>query len=133
MLVVAAPVHADAKQPASVTDRIVAVVNDSVILASELDLRLRPFLDDVARISDPSERARRASKLQSQMLDEMIADELVVQAAKAAHVDVDDSEVHAAMDYIKEQNHLDDKQLAEAMASQGMTKETYRLDLLRQR
>jgi peptidyl-prolyl cis-trans isomerase SurA len=133
MLVVAAPAYADAKRPPSMTDRIVAVVNDSVILSSELDLRMRPFLDNVAGISDPGERARRASKLQSQMLDEMIADELIVQAAKAARVDVDDSEVRAAMDYIKEQNHLDDKQLAEAMASQGMTKETYRLDLLRQR
>ena len=133
VIAVAVTAHADPKKSASVTDRIVAVVNDSVILSSELELRMRPFRDDVAGISDPNERTRRAAKLQSQMLDEMIADELVVQAAKAAHVDVDDTEVRAAMDYIKEQNHLDDSQLAQAMAAQGMTKETYRLDLLRQR
>ena len=133
-LVIAVSAHADSKKPAGVTtDRIVAVVNDSVILASELDLRMRPFRDDVAGISDPNERARRTAKIQNQLLDEMIADELIVQAAKAAHVDVDASEVLAAMDYIKEQNHLDDRQLAEAMAAQGLTKEAYRLDLLRQR
>jgi parvulin-like peptidyl-prolyl isomerase len=133
MLGIVAIAHADSKRPAIVTDRIVAVVNDSVILASELDQRMRPFLDDVAAISDTTERARRTAKLQSQMLDQMIADELVVQAAKAAHVDVDDSEVRAAMDYIKEQNHIDERQLVQAMAAQGLTKESYRLDLLRQR
>jgi len=122
-----------AKSSRGVVDRVVAVVNDAVILDSELSTRMRVLVDDAQAITDPNERSRRIAKLHGQLLDQMIADELVVQAAKAAHVTVDDSEVKVAMDYIKEQNHLTQEQLEQAMAAQGVTRDSYRLDLIRQR
>ena len=116
-----------------VVDRVVAVVNEAVILESELQGRLAALEPAVAQIADPAERQRRRNQLAAQMLDEMIADELVVQAANDAKITVEQSEVQATIDYIKEQNKLTDEQLAEAMKAQGVTIDNFKKDLLRQR
>lgn len=116
-----------------VVDRVVAIVNDAVILDSELEGRLAALEPAVAQIADPAERERRRSKLAAQMLDEMIADELVVQAATEAKLTVEQSELQATIDYIKQKNNLTDAQLAEAMKAEGVTFETFKKDLLRQR
>ncbi len=113
-------------------ERVVAVVNDSVILESELAARMVPLLNEIASITDPKERARRRDKLTSQALDDMVNEELIVQAAEAAKIDVDSSEVQAALDEIKTQNNLDDAGLAQALTQQGFTLGNYRADLRRQ-
>lgn len=113
-------------------DRVVAVVNDTIILQSELDARLLPLRAQAAQITDPAEQRRRLAKMTSQVLEEMVSEELMVQAAEAARVEVDSSEVQAALDEIKQQNNLDDTGLAQALASQGFTVQGYRMDLRRQ-
>ena len=113
-------------------DRVVAVVNDSIILQSELDARLVPVRAEAAQIADPQERRRREAKLASQVLDEMVNEELIVQAAEAAKIEVDSSEVQAALDEIKQQNNLDDAGLAQALSQQGYTLQGYKADLRRQ-
>lgn len=113
-------------------ERVVAVVNDSIILQSELDARLLPLQAQAAQITDPVEQRRRLAKMASQTLEEMVNEELMVQAADDAKVEVDSSEVQAALDEIKQQNNLDDAGLAQALASQGYTMSGYRMDLRRQ-
>lgn len=113
-------------------ERVVAVVNDAIILQSELDSRLMPLQAQAAQITDPVEQRRRLAKMTTQVLDEMVNEELMVQAADAARVEVDSSEVQAAIDEIKQQNNLDDAGLAQALASQGYTMSSYRTDLRRQ-
>lgn len=128
----AKPKAARAKGETFVLDRVVAVVNDAVILASELEVRMLPMLPDVEEIADPAERRRRLEKLRAQVLEEMINEELIVQAAAEARIDVEASDVNAALEEIKQQNNLDDKQFAEALASQGFTLSAYKQDLRRQ-
>jgi parvulin-like peptidyl-prolyl isomerase len=113
-------------------ERVVAVVNDAIILQSELDARLVPVRAEAAQIADPQERRRREAKLASQVLDEMVNEELIVQAAEAAKIDVDSSEVQAALDEIKQSNNLDDAGLQQALAQQGYTLNGYKADLRRQ-
>jgi parvulin-like peptidyl-prolyl isomerase len=113
-------------------ERVVAVVNDAIILQSELEARLVPVRAEAEQIQDPTERRRRLAKLASQTLDEMVSEELIVQAAEAAKIEVDSSEVQAALDEIKQQNNLDDAGLQQALASQGYTLQGYRQDLRRQ-
>lgn len=115
-----------------VVDRVVAVVNDAVILDSELDVRLLPLLGDVEAIEDAEERRRRLDKLRGQMLEDMINEELIVQAAREAKIEVEAADVNAALDEIKRQNNLDDKQFADALAAQGYTLGAYKQDLRRQ-
>jgi peptidyl-prolyl cis-trans isomerase SurA len=91
-----------------------------------------PVRAEAEQIQDPTERRRRLAKLSTQVLDEMVSEELIVQAAESAKIEVDSSEVQAALDEIKQQNKLDDAGLAQALASQGYTVQGYRQDLRRQ-
>ena len=115
-----------------IVERVVAVVNDSIILASELDARMTPVRGEAMQIADPKERERRLAKLASQVLDEMVNEELIVQAAESAKIEVEASEVQAALDEIKQNNNLDDAGLAQALAAQGYTMSNYKQDLRRQ-
>jgi peptidyl-prolyl cis-trans isomerase SurA len=116
----------------AVVDRVVAVVNDTVVLDSELRGRLTPVVGDVQGIADPRERKRRFEKLRSQMLDEMVNEELIVQAAEEARIEIEPTEVDAAVDEIKKQNNLDEAGLAAALDQQGYTLSSYKQDLRRQ-
>jgi parvulin-like peptidyl-prolyl isomerase len=113
-------------------DYVVAIVNDSIILNSELEARRTPVLAEAQQITDPKERERRIAKLTSQVLDEMVNEEVMVQAAEAAKIEVESSEVQAALDEIKQQNNLDDAGLAAALAAQGFTLANYKQEVRRQ-
>src|SRR5438874_11863307 len=113
-------------------ERVVAIVNEAIILQSELDARLSPVRAEAEQISDPAEKKRRLAKLSSQVLDEMVNEELIVQAAEQAKIEVDSSEVQAALDEIKQNNNLDDAGLQQALAQQGYTLANYKTDLKRQ-
>lgn len=115
-----------------ILDRVVAVVQEAIILQSELETRMAPFAAELESITDPRERARRKSKLTSQMLEEMISEELIVQAAQEAKLDVEPKEIAAAVQEIKQQNKLDDEGLKQALAMQGYTLESYKEDVRRQ-
>ena len=113
-------------------DRVVAVVNDAVILYSELMRRVAPVTGEIDSVGDQTERKRRHDKLKSQVLDEMVNEELIVQAAEVSKLEVAAKEVQSALDEIKKQNSLDDNQLAEALRLQGYTMAGYRHDVRRQ-
>jgi parvulin-like peptidyl-prolyl isomerase len=113
-------------------DYVVAVVNDAIVLNSELETRRVPVLGEAQQIADPKERDRRIAKLTSQVLDEMVNEELIVQAAEASKIEVESSEVQAALDEVKQTNNLDDAALASALAAQGFTLTNYKTELRRQ-
>jgi parvulin-like peptidyl-prolyl isomerase len=113
-------------------ERVVAVVNDSVILYSEMMRRVAPMILDLDKVPDPAERKRRKDKLRTQVLDEMVNEELIIQAAGTSKVEVSAKEVQSALEEIKKQNNLDDNQLAEALRLQGYNMASYRQDVRRQ-
>ncbi len=115
-----------------VFERVVAVINDAIILRSELEARMVPVIGEAQQITDPKERDRRIEKLRNQVLDEMVNEELIVQAAGNAKIDVESSEVQAALDEIKSTNNLDDAALQQVLAAQGYTLANYKQDLRRQ-
>ena len=129
VLVVATSASADRK----LVDRIVAVVDDSVILASEVELRMTPLRAQAAQIADAGERERRLAQLRRQLLDSMIDDELILQAGLAAKLTVEDKEVDLAIEYMMKEHGLDEAQLKAEMAKQGVTRASLRNDILRQR
>ncbi len=113
-------------------DRVVAIINDEVILHSELMRRVIPLSGDIAEISDLRERTRRQNKLKDQVIDDMIAEELIVQAAKDSKLSVSSDEVAKALADIMKQNNLDDAQFSEALRMQGYSMSGYRRDVRRQ-
>jgi parvulin-like peptidyl-prolyl isomerase len=111
---------------------VVAVINDAIILNSELEARRLPVLGEAQQITDPKERERRVAKLTSQVLDEMVNEELIVQAADAAKIEVESNEIQAALDEVKQTNNLDDAGLQSALAAQGYTLAGYKSEVRRQ-
>jgi parvulin-like peptidyl-prolyl isomerase len=137
LAVLAGVAAADAPKPDPskrvVADRVVAIVNDQVILSSEVDLRMLPLRADAARIADVAERDHRLRQLAGKLVESMIDDELMLQAAREAKLTVEPGEVDAAIDYIMKEHHLDKKAVEEAMREQGVTRTTLHNDLMRQR
>ncbi|MBZ0231276.1 MAG: peptidylprolyl isomerase [Deltaproteobacteria bacterium] len=117
---------------AYIVDRVVAVVNDSVILDTELTVRMAPYEADVEGIEDPKERARRLEKLRGQVLDELVNEELIFQAAADAKIEVTAKEIDAAITDIRTNNKLDEKQFQQALVAQGYNITAYRADIQRQ-
>lgn len=115
-----------------VVERVVAVVNNAIIMQSELDARMLPMLAETENIADPKERARRRHKLTGQVLEEMVSEQLIVEAAEGAKIEVEADDVNATIEDIKKQNNLDDDGLAKALAQQGYSLSSYRADLRKQ-
>jgi peptidyl-prolyl cis-trans isomerase SurA len=107
-------------------DRIVAVVNDEVITAQELALRMRIAEQQLARqrIQLPP-----ADVLRRQVLERMIIDRAQVQQAKETGVRVDDATVNAAILRMAEQSSIGVAQLRERLERDGVPFARFREDV----
>ncbi len=85
-------------------DRIVAVVNDEVITARELDLRTKVA---EAQLRRQNIQLPPSDVLQRQVLERIILDRAQVQLARETGVRVDDATVNATVARIAEQNRMD--------------------------
>ncbi len=117
-------------------DWIVAVVNDDIILNSELEKRV----EAIARISGRDLASIATSErvmLRKEVLREMIREKLTAQEVARLKIVVSNGEVDNALKRIKSANGLSDAQLADMLRRQGITleefKEKIRRDLERAR
>ncbi len=115
-----------------VVEKIAAVVDNAVILASEVEEKATPMMTEVSRITDTSKRAARAAALRREVLERLIDDELISEQATELRLTVTPEQVDASIAEIKRQNSIDDKQLQDALRGQGMTMAAYRADLKKQ-
>jgi peptidyl-prolyl cis-trans isomerase SurA len=113
-----------------VVERVVAVVNEEIILESELEQTAAAMY----RGPDPesSEGKKQWEETKHKALDQMIDGKLVQQQAVELKLSVTPDEVDRAVQQVKEQNHLDDATFRQALAQQGFTMEGYRKTLKRQ-
>jgi peptidyl-prolyl cis-trans isomerase SurA len=117
---------------AAPADRVVAVVNGEVILDSTIASRTLPQLAALDTVTDAKERARRAAQIRAAAIDELVNEELAVQAGEQANVEVDDREVRAAIVEVERQNNVDDARLVQLLAQQGFSLDEYKTELRRQ-
>ncbi len=112
-------------------ERVVAVVNDTVILESEVLQRASSNAQELDEIQDPREKQRQWKTLVRQTLLDMVDEELIIQGAAEANLEVTEDEIDKAVQEVKTNNHLSDEQLTQALAAQGYTPESYRKDVKR--
>lgn len=115
---------ATASQPDQSLDKIVAVVNNDVILKSELDSAVTLLLKQ--RGKDFKDEPK--DVLRSQVLNELITRKLQLQAADRAGIKVSKAELRDALTRIAQQNHMSLQQFAQAVSRSGMN-----MSLLQQR
>ena len=113
---------------AEVLDRIVAVVNDDVITATELEQRLNRSRAQLRQRMGPENLPPR-NVLRRQLLDRMIVDRLQIQRAKERGIQVSAQEVDDAVGRMAQQNGMTPGQFRQALQRQGMDYADYRQQL----
>jgi peptidyl-prolyl cis-trans isomerase SurA len=119
LLVFTAPPRAAAEP----LDRIVAVVNEDVVLQSELDRQVATLMTQYA--NNPQQLPPR-DVLERQLLDRLILQKLQVERAEGTGVKVADAEVDQALTRMAQQNNLDVSQLRGAIEQQGINYDQFR-------
>ncbi|WP_266168406.1 peptidylprolyl isomerase [Dyella subtropica] len=129
----ALPVHAQllsqaasGKQP---LDRIVAVVDEGVILQSELNEAVRSVQQQYA--SQPGQLPP-MDVLQRQVLDRLILMKLQVQKANDQGIRVSDADIDQAVNAVAQQNKMSPEQLRAAVEQEGSSFAAFRQQLSEQ-
>src|SRR6266478_3594341 len=131
-LILQQPAQAQTRELATkgaLLDRVAAVVNDGVVLNSELDEQV-----DVV-----SERLR-AQKLElppqnvlrQQVLERLVLQEIQAQRANRAGLKVPDEALNGALQEVAQRNNIPLSQLPEALSQQGIDYATYREEMRRE-
>jgi peptidyl-prolyl cis-trans isomerase SurA len=110
-------------------DRVVAVVNDGVVLESELETETN---DVSARLRGEKVQLPSNDVLREQVLDRLVLEEIQAQRADRAGIHVTDEQVNAALEDIARRNKVDLAHLPEKLAEQGFVYADYRNNLRRE-
>ena len=113
-------------------DGVIAVVNQDVVLRSELDRRVASFQESLQSVPDLAERSRRRIELTRQVLGAIIDERLFTQEAGRMGLSATDEDVDRAIVQVKSQNNLDDPGLAKALQQGGYTMSQYREEIRHQ-
>lgn len=110
-------------------DRVVAVVNDGVVLESELNSQTREIETrlQAQHVALPPEAV-----LRQQVLERLVGEEIQQQHADRAGIKITDEQVNAALEDIAKRQNLTLDQLPEKLASDGIDYPQYRLELKRE-
>lgn len=108
---------------AELLDRVVAVVNDDVILDSELDEQVKVVR---AQITASGRQTPSENVLRRQVLERMIVREVQLQRARDTGIEADDARVNGAIANIAGQNQQTPERFLQALAGQGISPATFR-------
>jgi peptidyl-prolyl cis-trans isomerase SurA len=110
-------------------DRVVAIVNDGVVLNSDLDAELAAVSE---RLHEQKLELPPQNVLRQQVLERLVLQELQVQRANKAGLKEPDEQVNAALQDVAKRNQLTLTQLPDALAKQGVDYPTYREEIRRE-
>jgi len=111
-----AALPASAQQTAEPLDSIVALVDEDVILRSELDLAVAGIVD---RIRASGEAMPPMNLLEGQVLERLIIRELQVQRALQTGIRASDADIDQALTTLAQQNGMTVQQLRQVIESDG--------------
>jgi peptidyl-prolyl cis-trans isomerase SurA len=115
-------------------DRIVAVVNDDVIVYSEMQARLRTVVEQLEKAGVP---APPKDVLEKQVLEQLILDRLQMQIGAVTGIRVDDDTLNRQIADIARQNNLSLREFRDILARDGYNfaifREEIRSELIKSR
>ncbi|HUI60228.1 MAG TPA: peptidylprolyl isomerase, partial [Steroidobacteraceae bacterium] len=124
--------HAQTRELATkgvLLDRVAAVVNDGVVLNSELD-------DQVAAVTERLRGQKLElppqNVLRQQVLERLILQEIQAQRANRAGLKVSDEALNSALTEVAQRNNIALSQLPEALSQQGIDYASYREEMRRE-
>ncbi len=127
LLMWAGPAAMASAQDAEVVDRVAAVVNNDIILLSELEEKLAPYAEKIRQSGYSPEKEREMLyKVRTDVLDGLIDQKLTDQEVKKYGISISDQQIDMTLERVKESNFYTDEELREALKLQGLTLEAYR-------
>ena len=111
-------------------DKVVAIVDEDVVLKSEFDTRWAQVEEQIAKATGP---VPPLADLRKQVLDQIIVEHLQLQMAERAGVRVDDNQLNQALTTIAQQNNLTFEQFSQLLQEQGLydvTRESMRKEII---
>lgn len=111
--------------PGELLDRVVAIVNEGVVLESEV----RDEIDRITRSArEQNRKLPPADEVRRQVLDQLITQQVMLQRAERIGMKVDDEDLNEAISRLARENNLTLQQLPTVMAQQGIDYASYRED-----
>ncbi len=104
-------------------DRIAAIVNDGLVLKSELDEQMEAV---TKRLQEQKVELPPESVLRQQVLERLILQEIQTQRAKHVGLTISDEQLNGALQEIAQRNKIPFDQLPTALAAQGVDYKQYR-------
>ncbi|HLN50398.1 MAG TPA: peptidylprolyl isomerase [Steroidobacteraceae bacterium] len=104
-------------------DRIAAIVNDGLVLKSELDQQMEAV---VKRLQEQKIEMPPQSVLRQQVLERLVLQEIQLQRAKHVGLTISDEQLNGALQDIAQRNKIPFDQLPTALAAQGVDYKLYR-------
>lgn len=119
----------NAQEQSELLDRVVALVNDGVVLQSELDQQVTAIKQRIVEAGQamPPER-----ELREQILERLIMTRLQLQRADRIGIRISDEMLNNALAEVAQRNGIPFEQLPEVMAQQGLSYAVYREDMREQ-
>ncbi|OQY04717.1 MAG: hypothetical protein B6I22_08875 [Desulfobacteraceae bacterium 4572_123] len=110
-----------------IVDRIAAVVNDDIILLSELNRSFAPYMEKIkASGYSPEKEKEMIFKARENILKQLIERKLIDQEIKNSHISVSEKEIDNAIERIKKDNFFTAEDLIKALENDGKTIEELR-------
>jgi peptidyl-prolyl cis-trans isomerase SurA len=110
-------------------DRVAAIVNDGVVLSSELDAQMDIVSE---RLRSQKMELPPENILRQQVLERLVVQEVEMQRANRDGIKISDEMLNSALEDIAKRNNLTLSQLPGALASQGIDYGSYRDDMRRE-
>lgn len=110
-------------------DRIVAVVNDDVVLLSEFEAELAAVR---AQLRQRNVRMPPAEELRRQVLERLVMQTLQLNVAERQGITVDSATLDAAVRRVAEQNNMSLSRFRDALSAEGLTMAEFRERLRRE-
>jgi len=118
---------------AEIVDRIVAVIDNDIILLSGLNKKFEPYAVRIKKQMFPLEKEQALLyKVRTDLLNQLIDQKLTDHEIKRKHITVGSNQVDNAIERIKEENQYSDEELRIALAKEGLTMQAYRIELKEQ-
>jgi peptidyl-prolyl cis-trans isomerase SurA len=125
-LLLLSPSHAQTRDigvHGELLDRIAAIVNDGLVLKSELDVQMSSVQK---RLQEQKVELPSQSVLQQQVLDRLVLQEIQLQRAKHVGLTITDEQLNGALQEIAARNKIPFDQLPTALQAQGVDYKQYR-------
>ena len=117
---------------AETIERVVAVVNEDAIFLSELRQKAAPFVARAASAPTQAQRMEAIRMIYTQLLERMIDERLILQAAAEENITVTTTDVNTAISNVRQQSQLDEDEFWDAVRAQGFSESAYRRDVRHQ-